>query len=88
MAMPRGAVEAKFGQDGRVLGPSLMTPLGVISGDVLAYMDGHKRTTLRRLIRELQWPAALVMMGVGALIREGLLRGVQRDLDVVLEPGS
>lgn len=65
---------------------SLMTPLGVVEGDVLAYLDGHQgNSTLRRLYRELEWPAYMVMMAVGALIRSGLVRGIQRNLEVAVE---
>ena len=65
--------------------PSLMTPLGVVEGEVLTYLDRHGRSTLRRLNQELEWPAYLVMMAVGALIRAGLVRGIQHDLEVVVK---
>ncbi|MBI2173708.1 MAG: hypothetical protein HYU33_00720 [Candidatus Omnitrophica bacterium] len=64
---------------------SLMTPLGLVEGEVLTYLERHQSTTLRRLNRELEWPAYMVMMGVGALIRVGLVRGIQHDLEVVLK---
>ena len=64
--------------------PSLMTPLGLIGGEVLTDLETHGATSLRRLIRELEWPAPMVMMAVGALIREGLVRAVQHDLEVIL----
>jgi hypothetical protein len=63
---------------------SLMTPLGVAEGEVLAYLEDRQSSTLRKLNRELRWPAYMVMMAVGALIRAGLVRGIQRDLDVTL----
>ena len=65
---------------------SLMTPLGLIEGEVLTHVEVHGATALRRLIRELQWPATLVMMAVGALVRAGLVRAVQYDLEVILQP--
>lgn len=64
---------------------SLMTPLGLIGGEVLMYLEQHGATTLRRLIRELEWSAPLVMMAVGALVREGLVRAAQHDLEVIVE---
>ena len=64
---------------------SLMTPLGIIGGEVLTYLEEHGATALRRLIRDLEWPAQIVMMAVGALVREGLVRAVQHDLEVILE---
>ncbi len=64
---------------------SLMTPLGLVEGDILTRLEGHGATTLRRLIRELDWPAPMVMMAVGALTRAGLVRAVRHDLEVVVE---
>ena len=67
--------------------PSLMTPLGVVEGEVLTYLDGHTpQVTLRQLNQELGWPAYLVMMAVGSLIRSGLVRGIRHNLDVVVKP--
>ena len=70
----------------RPVPPSLMTTLGVIEGEALTYLEQHGATPLRRLVRELEWPAAMVMMAVGALVREGLIRATQHDLEVVVEP--
>lgn len=64
---------------------SLMTPLGLVEGEVLRYLDRRGSATLRRLNRELRWPAYMVMMAVGALIRAGLVRGVQHELEVILK---
>ncbi len=66
-------------------GASLMTPLGTIEGEVLEYLDRHHTATLRRLNRELAAPSYMVVMAVGALIRTGLVRGAQHDLEVVVK---
>ena len=66
--------------------PSLMTTLGIISGEVLAYLETRGATTLHQLARELEWPARMTMMAVGALIRQGLIRAIQHDLEVIVEP--
>lgn len=63
---------------------SLMTPLGMVEGEVLEHLDRCEKTTLRRLNQALQWPAYMVMMAVGALIRAGLVRAAQHDLEVVV----
>jgi len=68
----------------RVPHPSLMTPLGVVEGEVLTFLDRQRGATLRQLNHTLQWPAYMVMMAVGALIRAGLVRGIQHDLEVML----
>lgn len=65
---------------------SLMTPLGVISGEALAYIEQHRRITLRQLARALPWPSALVTMGVGALVRGGLIQAMQYGFEIFLEP--
>ncbi len=67
-------------------GRSLVTSLGIIEGEVLLYLDVHGATPVRRLIRELEWPSPLVTMAVGALIREGLVRASQHELEVIVAP--
>jgi len=66
-------------------GIPLITSLGLIEGEVLTYLEQHGATRLRGLVRELEWPARMVMMAVGALIREGLVRGVQHELEIIVE---
>ena len=65
---------------------ALLTQLGLVEGDVLTYLEEYGPTTLRGLIRGLDWPSRTVTMGVGALIREGLVQGRQRELEVLIEP--
>ena len=67
-------------------GTSMMTLLGIVEGEVLTVLETGGATTLRGLVRALQWPAPVVMMAVGALIRQGLARGIQHELEVVIEP--
>ena len=66
-------------------GTSLMTPLGLIAGEVLTYVEERGATAVRRLVRDLEWPAQMVTMAIGSLIREGLVRAVQHDLEVIIE---
>jgi DNA-binding MarR family transcriptional regulator len=73
------------GMDGAEAQPgSLITPLGLVEGDVLTYLEEHGATSVRRLIRALDWPAPMVLMAVGALVRERLVRAVQHDLEVIV----
>ena len=65
--------------------PSLITSLALVEGDVLAYLERQRTTTLRHLVRELEWPSRLILMGLGALVREGLVRAVQRELEFLVE---
>ena len=70
--------------EGGARGPSLMTSLGLMEGEVLTYLEEHGATMLRELIRKLGRSTAMVMMGVGALIREGLVEGSQQDVNVMV----
>ncbi|PIQ83442.1 MAG: hypothetical protein COV75_07345 [Candidatus Omnitrophica bacterium CG11_big_fil_rev_8_21_14_0_20_63_9] len=65
---------------------SLMTPLGLAAGEVLIEIEWSGAATLRQLIRKLDRPVYLVMMAVGVLIRQGLVRATQRELEVLVEP--
>ena len=67
---------------------SFVTGLGVVEGEILNDLEQYGTLTLRRLIRMVEWPTMMVVMGVGALIREGLVRAVRRELEVVLEPAT
>ncbi len=67
-------------------GRSLVTHLGIIEGEVLTYLEQHGTTALRQLIRDLEWPAPMITMAIGAAIRQGLVRAIRHDLEVVLEP--
>ena len=67
-------------------GVPLITPLGLVAGDVLLYLERRGASTLRQLARGVKWPVRMVMMGVGALIREGLVLATQNEVDVIVEP--
>ena len=67
---------------------SLMTVLGIAEGDVLEYLEGHGAASLYRVIQTQEWPSSMVIMAVGALIRQGLIRGDQRRLEPVHEGTS
>lgn len=70
--------------EGGTRGSSLITPLGLVEGDVLTYLEEHGATGLRDLTRALGWSASMVRMGVGALIREGLVEGKQQGANVMV----
>lgn len=65
-------------------GRSLITTLGLVEGDILSYMERYGACTLRELTRSLDWPSRLVMMAVGALVRDHILRAMEHDLEIVL----
>lgn len=59
----------------------ILAQLGAVEGDVLEYLELHGPTSLYRLIQAHDWPASLGMMAVGALIRQGLVRGSEQQLE-------
>lgn len=65
-------------------GVSLMTPVGVIEGEILQELETLGATTIRQLVRKLDWPASLVIMAIGALIRAGLVCGRHHELEIVV----
>ena len=64
---------------------TLITQLGLAEGEVLTCLEEYGSTTLRRLNRELDWPASIVMMAVGALVRARLVLAIQHDLEIVIQ---
>ena len=64
---------------------ALITQLGLAEGDVLTCLEEHGFTTLRRLIRELDWPASIIMMAIGALVRARLILAIQHDLEILIQ---
>ncbi len=71
---------------GQSSGLSLMTPLGLLAGDVLMFVERQGRMTMAQLLQEVKGPASMVLMAVGSLIRQGLVRAIQQDVDVIVEP--
>lgn len=64
---------------------SLVTTLGLIEGEILSYVEAHGATTLGRLMQDLSWPSQQIVMAIGALLRQGLVSGVTRDFELVLD---
>jgi hypothetical protein len=63
----------------------LVTAVGLVEGDVLDYLESHGASALRGVVRALSWPVTLIMMAIGSLVRQGMVRGTRRDLEVILE---
>ena len=63
--------------------PPIITVLGVVEGEILEYLEAHGATALYRLIQAQDWPASMVMMAVGALIRQGLVGGGEHRLELM-----
>ena len=70
---------------GSVANTPLVTLLGVLEGEILTHLENFGGMTLGQLAKELRRPARAVIMSAGALIRQGLVRGAQRNCEVHLE---
>lgn len=60
---------------------SLMVWLGITEGEVLEFLETRGPTALYRMIQALDRPSSMVVMAVGALIREGLVKGNEQRLE-------
>ena len=60
---------------------SLMAWLGITEGEVLEFLEAHGPVSLHRLVQGLDRPSSMVVMAVGALIREGLVKGNEEYLE-------
>lgn len=56
------------------------------AGDLLNEVEWTGAMTLQQLIGKLDWPVPVVMMAVGTLVRQDLVRATQRGLEVIVEP--
>lgn len=59
----------------------IITILGVVEGEVLEWLESHGPMPLYRLIQAQERPPSLIIMAVGALIRQGMLMGNEHRLE-------
>lgn len=63
----------------------LISQLGIVQGEILSCIERKGSATLDRLMKDLVWPRHILVMAVGALIYQGLVRGFQSGHSVVLK---
>jgi predicted transcriptional regulator len=52
----------------------LFTTIGLAEGEILNFMEGKGEVALTDIVQHLDWvPWSTIIMGIGALIREGLI---------------
>ena len=57
-----------------VTGQGLFTTIGLAEGEILNFMEGKGEVALTDIVHHLNWiPWSTIIMGIGALIREGLI---------------
>lgn len=62
----------------------LMTRLAIIEGTILERIEQKHIVALRELLENLEWEPCAVTMAVGSLLRQGLIRSLERGEDVFL----
>jgi len=66
-------------------GPALITKLGMIEGEILSHLETEGPTNVQDLLSRLPWRSESLLMAIGSLIRQGLVRGIQQNTDLLLE---
>ena len=54
-------------------GSSLLTTISLAEGEILNFMEGKEEVTLTDIVNQLGLPEPIIMMGIGGLIKEGLV---------------
>lgn len=63
---------------------SVDTTLGLISGEILLSLETCGPVPARELLEKLQWPAELVYMAVGSLIRRRMIGAAFHQDEVIV----
>jgi hypothetical protein len=69
--------------------PQWMALIGLLGGQILAYLNGNGETPQQQLIRwicQLGWSAVVVSMAIDVLAQGGLVRIEEGPEDVVIKP--
>jgi hypothetical protein len=65
--------------------PALITKLSLIEGEILTRLESEGRMNAHRIVREMPWRSESMLMAIGSLIRQGLVRGIQTGPELELE---
>lgn len=63
---------------------SLLTPIALSEAATLEYIEEKGVVTLEEVVNEVSWPDNIVLMGVGALVRERLIQARKSGDHVLL----
>ena len=64
----------------------LFTTIGLAEGEILNFMEGKGDVPLTDIVKHLNWiPWSTIIMGIGALIREGLIAYKGQNKYVLLD---
>jgi hypothetical protein len=63
----------------------LFTTIGLAEGEILNFMEGKGEVPLTDIVQHLSWvPWSTIIMGIGALIREGLITYIGQNKYVLV----
>jgi hypothetical protein len=63
----------------------LFTTIGLAEGEILNFMEGKGEVALTDIVQHLSWiPWSTIIMGIGALIREGLITYIGQNKYVLV----
>ena len=63
----------------------LFTTIGLAEGEILNFMEGKGDVPLTDIVQHLSWvPWSTIIMGIGALIREGLITYIGQNKYVLV----
>lgn len=69
------------------VGPALITQLGMIEGEILSHLEEEDGSSASQLLGTIPARPELVLMAIGSLIRQGLVRvAPAAGPDLLLEP--
>ena len=64
----------------------LFTTIGLAEGEILNFIEGKGEVVLTDIVQHLNWiPWSTIIMGIGALIREGLIAYKGQNQYVLLD---
>lgn len=49
----------------------MITEIGIAAGDIWHYLDAHKKSSLKNVVKGIDRPRDLILMSIGWLAREG-----------------
>lgn len=71
--------------DKAVAQQGLFTTIGLAEGEILNFMEGKGDVALTDIVQHLHWiPWSTIIMGIGALIREGLITYIGQNKYVLV----
>ena len=62
----------------------LVTRLALVEGEILEQFDDKGEISVHNLMEALPWEPCTVAMAIGSLMRQGMIRGIEKGENVIL----